>query len=278
MSLFITSLNSGSNGNCYYIGNEQEAILVDAGICCRETGKRMARLGLSMDKVKAIFVSHEHADHITGIPVLAKKYQLPVYITECTHKQSGLSVDSRLLIYFRSYEPVQVGSLVVNAFPKFHDACDPHSFVVSSKTVKVGVFTDIGFSCEQVIRHFSQCHAAFLECNYDVGMLTNGSYPYHLKKRIMGGRGHLSNVQALQLVKDHRPSFMSHLLLSHLSKNNNCPKLVHDLFSNHAGSLKVIVASRYAETPLFFISGDTSADNRPKSTQELYPHVQLSLF
>ena len=97
MSLFITSLNSGSNGNCYYIGNEREAVLVDAGISCRETEKRMLRLGLSMDKVRAIFVSHEHSDHINGIPVLAKKHRLPVYITPSTLQNGGLILEDHLI-------------------------------------------------------------------------------------------------------------------------------------------------------------------------------------
>src|ERR1700687_4601122 len=93
MALYITSLNSGSNGNCYYIGNDREAILVDAGLSCRETEKRMRRLGLSFENVRAIFVSHEHDDHIKGIPVIAKKYQLPVYITEGTLQNSRLVLE-----------------------------------------------------------------------------------------------------------------------------------------------------------------------------------------
>src|SRR4051794_29684844 len=97
MALFITSLNSGSNGNCYYIGNSEEAVLVDAGISCRETEKRMQRLGLSMNKVKAIFISHEHTDHTSGVTTLAKKYQLPVYITTGTHFHSSLSVEATLI-------------------------------------------------------------------------------------------------------------------------------------------------------------------------------------
>src|SRR5450631_777143 len=97
MSLFIASLNSGSNGNCYYVGNEHEAVLVDAGISCRETERRMLRLGLSMRKVKAIFVSHEHSDHINGIPVLSKKYRLPVYITQATLRNSGIRIDKLLI-------------------------------------------------------------------------------------------------------------------------------------------------------------------------------------
>jgi phosphoribosyl 1,2-cyclic phosphodiesterase len=278
MSLFIASLNSGSNGNCYYIGSEEEAILVDAGISCRETEKRMRRLGLQMKNVKAIFVSHEHGDHISGIPVLAKKYQLPVYITAGTQRESRLPLEPHLIIPFRAYAPIQVGGLSVTAFPKFHDALDPHSFIVASATVKVGIFTDIGIACEHVILHFKQCHAAFLEANYDEDMLSNGSYPYQLKKRISAGKGHLSNTQALQLFLAHRPSFMSHLLLSHLSKNNNNPKLVQDLFNGHTGNTEIIIASRDEETAVYHINGGSIQNSSLNKRNNRRKQEQLSLF
>ena len=278
MSLFIASLNSGSNGNCYYIGSETEAILVDVGISCKETEKRMKRLGLSMDKVKAIFVSHEHSDHITGIPVLARKYQLPVYITQGTQAKGRLLLEQHLVISFRAHVPIQFGGFSVTAFPKFHDACDPHSFIVASASVKVGIFTDIGIACDQVIRYFQQCHAAFLEANYDEDMLTNGSYPSYLKKRIKGGTGHLSNAQALQLVLSYKPRFMSHLLLSHLSKNNNNPELVEELFSQHAENTKIIVASRNKETPVYYITNRGIPTGSIKKKYESHTHLQLSLF
>jgi phosphoribosyl 1,2-cyclic phosphodiesterase len=266
MSLYITSLNSGSNGNCYYIGNDEEAIFVDAGISCRETEKRMMRLGLQMKRVKAIFISHEHGDHIAGLPVLAKKYQLPVYITSGTLEEGRLQLNTEQVIPFEAYKPIQVGGLSVTAFPKFHDAADPHSFVVSSSSVRVGVFTDIGKPCDHLITHFQHCHAAFLETNYDEDMLMNGRYPPMLKNRIRGGHGHLSNIQALELFKKYRPSFMSHLLLSHLSKDNNNPQLVKDLFEQHTRSTSIIVASRFVETELFHIKSsgeELSAINRP---------------
>jgi phosphoribosyl 1,2-cyclic phosphodiesterase len=226
-----------------YIGNENEAILVDAGISCRETERRMKRCGLSMEKVKAIFISHEHADHISGVRVLSKKYQLPVYITAATQRSSNLDLEKKLVKRFRAGLPVTMGDLSITAFQKEHDAGDPHSFVISSASVNIGVFTDIGIACDRVVQHFKQCHAAFLESNYDVDMLTNGNYPYHLKKRISGGNGHLSNVQALDLFIKHRPSFMSHLILSHLSHNNNKPEIVNELFQQHAGTTTVTVAS-----------------------------------
>src|SRR5205085_3314429 len=124
MSLYITSLNSGSNGNCYYVGNDREAVLVDAGISCREIDKRMKRLGLSMQKVKAVFISHEHTDHIRGIYSLVKKYQLPVYITTPTLRNGGLRLDPGYVRSFTAYDPVPVGSITVTAFPKAHDAID----------------------------------------------------------------------------------------------------------------------------------------------------------
>ena len=274
MSLYITSLNSGSNGNCYYIGNHREAVLVDAGISCRETEKRMKRLGLSMDKVKAIFVSHEHSDHIRGIPVLARKHRLPVYITPGTLHNARLDFSGVSIAHFQAYEAVQVGALSVTAFPKLHDALDPHSFMISCKGIKVGVLTDIGAPCDHVIQHFQECHAAFLEANYDEGLLERGSYPYYLKNRIRGGRGHLSNRQALSLFAAYKPSHMTHLLLSHLSKDNNCPDLVQELFMPHADGTEIIVASRFEETPVFCINGERDHPLKAQSPVG----KQISLF
>jgi phosphoribosyl 1,2-cyclic phosphodiesterase len=259
MQLFITSLNSGSNGNCYYVGNEQEAVLIDVGISCRETEKRMLRLGLSMSKVKAIFVSHEHTDHISGVPVLAKKYNIPVYITEHTRQNIRLSWENVLVQPFQAYKPLRIGELLITGFPKFHNAADPHSFVVDYQNIRVGIFTDIGTPCDHVIRHFSQCHAAFLETNYDEDLLESGFYPQQLKKRIRGNKGHLSNNQALELFLAYKPAFMSHLLLAHLSKENNCPKLVKQLFTAHADNTEIIIASRFEETAIYTVKNSNDA-------------------
>lgn len=251
--LFIASLNSGSNGNCYYVGNDKEAILVDAGISCKETEKRMSRLGLSMDKVKAIFISHEHTDHIKGLSVLSAKFNLPVYITTGTLRGCRFNVREDLIRPLQSHQTIQVGDLNVKAFPKLHDASEPHSFMVSCGGTNVGVFTDLGAPCDQLISHFSQCQAAFLEANYDVELLSKSAYPYFLKKRISGGMGHLSNQQALELFTTYKTADMSHLLLSHLSKDNNCPELVETLFKQHAGNTEIIVASRFVETAVYTI-------------------------
>lgn len=280
MPLAITSLNSGSNGNCYYIGNGREAVLVDAGLSCRETERRMQRLGLSMHQVKAVFVSHEHSDHIKGIPVLARKHKLPVYITPDTLFRSRMDLSGIAVLSFTGCEPVRVGDLHITAFPKFHDAADPHSFVVEGEGVKIGVFTDIGSPCEHLIRHFRQCHAAFLETNYDEGMLEQSYYPYYLKRRISGNHGHLSNRQALELFVAHKPAFMSHVFLSHLSKDNNCPKLAKRLFDTCADGTEVVVASRFEETAVYHISCQGDIFSRTISVSDIQPTrgEQLSLF
>lgn len=277
MSLYITSLNSGSNGNCYYVGNNQEAVLIDAGISCRETEKRMARLGLDMEKVKAIFVSHEHGDHITGIPALSKKYQLPVYANATTFKQAAIPVEEHLVRHFSVNESIQIGQISVKPFSKKHDAVDPTSFVVSHQETHVGVFTDIGVVCQETEQHFKQCHAVFLEANYDAAMLMEGNYPYHLKQRITSGLGHLSNAQALELYLNHKPKHLSHLILSHLSKNNNSPQLVQELFNKHAGNTAIIVASRYEETPVFCIGHKITVTPALKRRSRRH-EMQLSMF
>jgi phosphoribosyl 1,2-cyclic phosphodiesterase len=274
MPLFISSLNSGSNGNCYYIGNNEDAVLIDAGISCRETERRMKRSGLSFANIKAVFVSHEHVDHITGISVLSKKYQLPVYITRDTLRDSGIIVEPHLVNSFKENKSVTVGTLTITPFRKSHDACDPHSFTISDGQVTIGVFTDIGYSCKQVVGYFNQCHAAFLEANYCEDMLMNGDYPYYLKKRISGDTGHLSNTQALELFLKQ----LSHLILAHLSKNNNSPEVVEKLFAAKAGNTKIIVASRYQETEVYRIENSASvAAVRPERYQPARP-VQLSLW
>ena len=277
MSVFITSLNSGSNGNCYYIGTSQEAVLIDVGISCRETERRMQILGLSMQTVKAIFISHEHSDHIKGLPVLSKKYDLPVYITQNTLLRSGLRLTGNRVEELAPYTPIVIGGISVLAFPKYHDAVDPHSFLIRCNTINIGVFTDIGMNCEHVAKHFEQCDAAFLEANYDSKMLEGGHYPQYLKNRIRGGKGHLSNDQALEIFLSHRPPFMTHLLLSHLSKENNNPEHVQQLFNKHAAGVKIHIASRDRQSPVFAIGKHPKSPER-KSHRETGILTQMKLF
>ncbi len=278
MVLSIASLNSGSNGNCYYIDNGEEAVFVDAGISCKETELRMKRLGLQMNRVKAIFITHEHSDHILGVNQLVSKYKIPVYVSQSTLKEAGFWKIRKFVFHFTAQQPVIIGGLRITAFQKKHDACDPHSFVVSAAKTNIGVFTDIGQPCDQLVHYFKQCHAAFLESNYDEEMLDKGRYPVFLKNRIRGGNGHLSNRQALDLYQKHRPTFMSHLLLSHLSKENNSPELVESLFTSIPTDTNVIIASRYQESALYQIPLQENPLRILYSKNRNIGKQQLSLF
>jgi phosphoribosyl 1,2-cyclic phosphodiesterase len=277
MSLHICSIASGSNGNCYYVGNQEEAVLVDVGISCKEIEQRMKQQGLSMLRVKAIFISHEHADHVRGLAVLSKKFNLPVFVTRDTLRSGGFRIEKPLIRLLTPGEPVDIGGLSIHSFIKKHDAAEPCSFRISFRGVQVGVFTDIGEPCDQVIRHFSQCDAAFLESNYDEEMLEQGRYPYYLKKRISSEVGHLSNRQALELYLSHRPAFMTHLILSHLSGNNNTPQLVARSFEPHAGNIQMVVASRHEPSSVY-----TVGPRLPSVMQPLPPArmlvTQMELF
>jgi phosphoribosyl 1,2-cyclic phosphodiesterase len=278
MAVYLTSLNSGSNANCYYIGTDKEAVLIDAGLSCRETERRMKKLHLPMERVKAIFVSHEHSDHITGVPGLSKKYQLPVYITNDTLMGCRLPIEPHLIIPFKQATAISIGEMLVLPFSKSHDAADPHSFMISVQGINVGVITDIGYACKRVIKYFGQCHAVFLESNYCETMLANGNYPYHLKQRISGDEGHLSNAQALELFQHYKSDFLQLLILSHLSKNNNRPELAASVFEPHAGTVEVVVASRYEASPVFCIEGNTMVKKPATRKSKTVNENQLSLF
>lgn len=278
MSLQIASLNSGSNANCYYIGNNKEAVLIDAGLSCRETEKRMKRLGLDISLVKAVFITHEHDDHIAGLPVLSKKYRMPVYITDNTLRNCRFELNKEFVYSFVHASSISIGELSIIPFIKSHDANDPHSFIISANNVHVGVITDIGYACKHVIKHFKLCDAVFLESNYCEQMLTDGSYPLHLKRRISGRKGHLSNDQALELFLKHKPRNLQLLILSHLSQNNNHPDIVSKMFSQHANGVKVVIASRHKESEIFNVERNYIF-SAAKPTKKLRDNkAQLSLF
>jgi phosphoribosyl 1,2-cyclic phosphodiesterase len=244
MCLSVASLNSGSNGNCYYIESANDAILIDAGISCREIEKRMQRLGLSPQKVKAIFITHEHADHIFGLISFLKKFPVPVYITRKTSLHVH-DLPQQLVNTINTNEIITVGELSVTAFSTLHDAADSCGFIINCNNVTAGVFTDIGYACENVIHYFRQCHAAFLEANYDNDMLQKGRYPYHLKQRISNGWGHLSNKEAFELFDTCEAPHLSHVFLSHLSADNSHPDIALETFRRTATNVSVTIASRY---------------------------------
>jgi hypothetical protein len=213
----------------------------------------------------------------TSIPITLKDYlyNIPVYITSPTLQHSRMALEPHLVHNFSHNCPITIEGLSITGFTKHHDAADAHSFIISHNNITAGVFTDIGNVCDNLVQYFRYCHAAFVEANYDTDMLNNGRYPYHLKNRIKGGKGHLSNAEALQLVLQHRQEHLSHIFLSHLSKDNNDPVLVEQLFKTHCPDMHISVASRYNESEVYHIcpQKDTSACNY--NYRELH---QASLF
>jgi phosphoribosyl 1,2-cyclic phosphodiesterase len=275
MGVYIASLNSGSNGNCYYVGNETAAVLIDAGISCREIEIRMKKCGLDIQLVKAIFISHEHSDHIKGVSVFANKYKVPVYITPSTAK-NGPKLIKHLSKPVYAHQPIQIESLLVIPFSKEHDAADPHSFVVSDNGINIAVITDIGVVCNHVRHYFQQCHAAFLESNYDETLLETGRYSQILKDRIRGGKGHISNKEAGKLLDEYSAPHLSLVLLSHLSAENNSPELALQSFANHTNRMQIAVASRYQATEVFKIGSAVQLNVKPIPTNS--SGTQLGLF
>jgi phosphoribosyl 1,2-cyclic phosphodiesterase len=239
------------------VGNNNSAILIDVGIPCKQVEERLQRLNLSSKLIRGIIVTHEHSDHIKGVEALAVKFDLPVYITATTLQHARLKIPQRLLRLFSCGDNILIDELKVFTFAKQHDAIDPCSIVVEYNNIRFGVFTDIGEPCKSLIDYFKSCHAALLESNYDEALLRSGNYPFFLKRRISGINGHLSNRQALELFLSHRSVQMSHLFLAHLSQQNNCPKIVEELFTANAAGVKIVVASRHQESEVFTISPAT---------------------
>lgn len=245
------ALASGSNGNCYYLENGGDAVLIDVGINAKQVELRMANLNIVPSTIKAIFITHEHTDHIRGLAVFCKRYQVPVYMTAGSYRGSRLQLPEHLLHVIKQDQMVEVGTLMVCGVPKYHDAEEPCSFVVSNGEMNVGILTDIGRVCDNVKRVISEADVLLLEANYDEELLNTGSYPYFLKNRIQDGWGHLANHMALQIVLTCRKRRLRHLILGHLSGRNNSVELVYQTFSPHFPGITLSIATRYQETELF---------------------------
>lgn len=241
----ICALASGSNGNSYYVGNKNEAVIVDAGIYHKRLMHRMQSANLEPKKVKAVFVSHEHGDHVCGLRVTSKRMNIPAISTKKTfHKLKRNSIPD-LYSFFEPDVPYQINDIKVVPFLKNHDAIEPCSFIIHINGLCIGVMTDIGFANETLGKYIAQCDAIFLETNYDEKMLFEGSYPYFLKQRVASDFGHLSNIQARELIDMYASDKLKVLILSHLSAANNTPDLALDSFRNLNPEIKIYLSNRY---------------------------------
>lgn len=273
--LTLCAIASGSNGNCYYIGNNREAVLVDAGISARQIINRMKQQNLNPSLVKAIFISHEHSDHVSGAKVLSKKLMVPVYATRRTYAAMYNNHKPQAPRFFDPGAGIVVGSFSIFPFLKNHDAAQPCSFIISYNGLHTGVLTDIGVACENVIREVARCHALFLETNYDEKMLWGGRYPWPLKRRIASDYGHLSNDQAFDLVSRHSGNQLQLVFLSHLSAENNTPEKAMERFNELRVRYQVYLTSRYAPGDVVTIPAAATAT--APAAIDTVPPTQLRL-
>ena len=228
----ICALASGSSGNCFYVGSEKGGVLIDAGISAKQICMRMQERKLDPQKVQAIFVTHEHIDHIRGIDVFARNFDIPVFATKGTAKSCFLCSEKQRVRIIRNTEKVLLDDLHIEAFGKVHDALEPVSYTISTGKKRVSVITDLGHACKRVQEQVADADFLFLESNHDEQMLKEGNYPYHLKRLILSDEGHLSNRQAGLCVLEHASRRLKKVVLSHLSTHNNTAMLALQTFGD----------------------------------------------
>jgi phosphoribosyl 1,2-cyclic phosphodiesterase len=227
MSMIAISLQSGSSGNCIYVETPGVKLLFDAGITGIQAAERLAVHGRDIRKVDAVIISHDHGDHIRHAGVFQRKYGLPIYVTPATLAAAASRCTLGTLEevrHFRSSDKLRVGDVHVQAVPTPHDGVDGSAFVIEAGAKRLGIMTDLGHVFQGLIHLVSSLDAVFLESNYDPDMLATGPYPAYLKQRIKGPGGHLSNLEAAELLRHAAEGKrLKWACLSHLSEQNNHP-------------------------------------------------------
>lgn len=229
----LCSIASGSSGNCIYVGSDTTHLLVDVGISGKRTEDGLAKLELSGRDIDGILITHEHADHINGLGVLTRKYHIPVYATAGTIqaiRRSGSlgNVDNELFHVIEQDKKFILKDLSINPFQISHDAAQPVAYRIAYGNKKIAVCTDLGVYNDYTVECLKGLDAILLEANHDVNMLQVGPYPYVLKQRILGDRGHLSNENSGKLLCRILHDDMKMVFLGHLSKENNVPELAFE--------------------------------------------------
>lgn len=229
----MCSIASGSSGNCVYVGTEATHLLVDVGISCKRTVEGLNQLGLSGRDVDGILITHEHADHINGLGVLSRKFEIPIYATAGTiaaiKDTKGLgAIDEELFRVIRADEKMILKDITVNPMRISHDAADPVAYRFQYGKKKMAIATDLGMYDEYTVESLKGMDVLFLEANHDVNMLQVGPYPYYLKQRILGKRGHLSNETSGKLLSRLMHDGLKSVCLGHLSKENNLAELAYE--------------------------------------------------
>ena len=249
-------LGSGSSGNAVLVASPTAKILIDNGLSFRQLQLRAAQVGQTVDDLKAVFITHEHADHVNGVGVLGRKLGIPVYVTEKTFERFPPSV-GRLpnVVPFEAGEAIALNGITLTSYSVSHDAADPVNFVIQSGGAKLGIASDLGHVNQLVRSRLEGSHGLLLESNYCPEMLQRGPYPVALQQRIRGTHGHLSNSDMISLLADLVHDALQVVVLVHLSEENNTPERAREMaarvLESHGATLHV--APRDQPTPLFEI-------------------------
>lgn len=232
----FASIGSGSEGNGLVVEAGTTRVLIDCGFGVRDTAQRLARIGVEPESLTAIVVTHEHNDHVGGVPAFAARYEIPVWLTFGTLEIVGDRFAELERVYgFDSHDRFAIGELEIRPFPVPHDAREPVQFVVTDGLFRIGIVTDLGTTTRYVETSLSGCDALVLECNHDPDLLERSDYPTSLKARISGRFGHLPNDGAAALVRAIDTARLQHVIAAHLSKQNNTPAMACAALSDALG-------------------------------------------
>lgn len=262
--LELCSIASGSSGNCICVGSDECHILIDAGISGKRIEQGLNAIDLSSKELQGIFITHEHIDHIAGLGVMARRYALPMYATAKTieaiqNTSSVGKIDPQLFHVIVPEENFMIGDLTVTPLHISHDAADPVAYRIKNKKHSCAVVTDLGTYDENTVEKLQGLDLLLLEANHDIHMLETGVYPYPLKRRIMGDKGHLSNESSGQLLSELLHDKFTAVMLGHLSKENNYEQLAYEAVRLEiamgdnpykAGDFPIYVAKRDSVSPV----------------------------
>jgi phosphoribosyl 1,2-cyclic phosphodiesterase len=227
-NIVICPLASGSKGNSLFVSWKDNSILIDAGLSGIEIERRLESKNLSPESLTAIIVTHEHSDHIRGVGILSRRYNIPVYINKNTYKRASKLGKLAGLEFFECGSSFKIDNMEISPFTISHDAVDPSGFTLDYKNKKIGIATDLGIATNLVKEHLKDCSFLYLEANHDPDMLINGPYPWYLKQRIKGRHGHLSNMDSKELLEELKNENLTHVTLAHLSEENNTPEKAYN--------------------------------------------------
>jgi phosphoribosyl 1,2-cyclic phosphodiesterase len=252
MGVSVSVLASGSRGNTAMIESSKARILVDAGLSCRETFKRLRAIGRSPQEISAILITHEHSDHACGLATLARKLDVPVFLTGSTHQawgraqrdESGESPELPKLELFSSGRPFEIADITVTPFTIPHDAADPVGFTFRAEGRKVAIATDFGYMPASMRDQLRGCDVLVIESNHDLEMLRAGPYPWSVKQRVMSRVGHLSNESLAQFFAQYYDGGASHIILAHISQENNHPEIALRVAESALGPQMTLISNR----------------------------------